>query len=108
MSPLVMATLRPRRSPAFLVASLGAVAVAIGALVTVPTIDRGRARPTRCPMQQHGGFVRTDCAHAPVAIEIDTRFADPGFAQPPPPRGSPDSGCGLSAAVTAVPSFAPR
>lgn len=110
MSPLVMATLRPRKSPAFLVAALGAVAVAVTALVSVPTADRGRPRPARCAHQLDGGYVRGDCGSAPIAQEIDRRFADPGFAQPPPPRLSRDNGCGLPATPTvgAVPSFSPR
>lgn len=110
MSPLVMATLRPRKSPAFLVAALGAVAIAVTALVSVPTHDRGRPRSAGCAHQLDGGYVRGDCSVAPLALEIDTRFADPGFAQPPPPRLSRGNGCGLPAAPTsgAVPSFAPR
>ena len=109
MSPLVMATLRPRRSPAFLVAALGAVALAVGALVTVPRhVDRGRTHETRCPPQQHGDYVRGCALTAPIALEIDTRHADPGFAQPPPPRLSRGNGCGLPASVGSVPSYVPR
>ncbi len=106
MSPLVMSTLRPRRSPAVLVAAVAGIAVAVSALVAPPRFDRGRAQPTRCPAVQDGDYVRSHCAPPPIAMEIEQRFADPGFAQPPPL--SEANGCGLRAPVGPVPSYVPR
>lgn len=87
MTPFATVLPRPRARTAALLVAVAGVAVAVALLVPAPHTHATprRAHPS-CGPTQRGDFVRGQCRPAIYVIEIETRFVDPHFAQPPPPR----------------------
>ncbi|MBK9035018.1 MAG: hypothetical protein IPL61_27770 [Myxococcales bacterium] len=87
MTPFASVLPRPSARAAALVAAVAAVAIAVALLIPAPHKHATpRQAPTYCGPTQRGASMHGHCRPAIYVMEIETRFVDPHFAQPPPQR----------------------